>query len=337
MKRRSVRVLAAGVTVVAALLLGACGGGAGADGTETVTVAQAAPGLSFAPLYVADGMGYFADEGLAVDLQTLKPDVAVAGLASDQIDYVATIGSVARQAATGVPVKVAMVWFDRTPFVIMGNSRFQDMAALRGQAVGVSGFGSSTDVALRHALRASGLDPETDVEIIQLGGGGPAGRITAIQTDQVAATPLTLPDDIIAERRGLTRLYDTTDELLIPFTGLGVSDIKLAEDPEQIAAMIRATRRALEHMAAEPEESARIISEATGTEEDVVLEALPTMVRIVSPDGLASAEALENSIAPTDGSGATPDLATAYDFDLLRAENTQQGVPAAPDRPAADG
>ena len=326
-----------GVIGLGSALLAACGGTEAGPGTsgaaEKVVVAQSDPSISFAPLYVAEEKGYFAEEGLKVEVQTVKPDVAVTALATDRIGYLSTIGSVARKAIAGVPIKTVMIWFEKTPFVVMANKKFKSMQDLKGQNLGVSGIGSTSDIALRFALRDSGLDPQKDVKIIQLGGGGAEPRITAVRTGQVAATPLTLPSNLVAESRGLVPLYDTTDKLLAPFTGLGVSESRLEKHPEQVKKMMRASFKALDFIKQHPEEAAQIIADYTKTDVDLNVEALPTMQAIISPDGMASEKALMNQVTSAAEEGQEiPSLNQVFDFTLLYEVLGDLGVKPGPDR-----
>ena len=58
------------------------------------------------------------------------------------------------------------VALNTTPIVIMGTvSRMEE---LKGKAVGITRFGSNTDISARFAIRKAGLQPEKDVALVQL-------------------------------------------------------------------------------------------------------------------------------------------------------------------------
>src|SRR4029434_5890644 len=81
----------------------------------------------------------------------------------------------------GMDVSFVAVALNTTPIVIMGTvSRIED---LKGKAIGVTRYGSNTDISARFAIRKAGLQPEKDVALIQLEdypgimGGIQSGRI----------------------------------------------------------------------------------------------------------------------------------------------------------------
>jgi NitT/TauT family transport system substrate-binding protein len=59
------------------------------------------------------------------------------------------------------------------------------LEALSGKKVGTTGPGSSTDINVRFGLKQRGIDPDRQVELISVGGGGP--MLAALDNDQIAA------------------------------------------------------------------------------------------------------------------------------------------------------
>ena len=97
----------------------------------------------------------------------------------------AQMGGPAMLAAgvAGMDVTFVAVALNTTPIVLMGTvSRIED---LKGKAVGITRFGSNTDISARFAIRKAGLQPEKDVALVQLEdypgimGGIASGRIAA--------------------------------------------------------------------------------------------------------------------------------------------------------------
>jgi NitT/TauT family transport system substrate-binding protein len=84
-----------------------------------------------------------------------------------------------------------------TPIVIMGNvSKIEE---LKGKAVGITRFGSNTDISARFAIRKAGLQPEKDVALVRLEdypgimGGIASGRIAAGAVADPFTDAATLP------------------------------------------------------------------------------------------------------------------------------------------------
>src|SRR5262249_58241389 len=79
---------------------------------------------------------------------------------------------------------------------------------LKGQGIGISRYGSSTDTAADFALKHLGLT-RNDVSVRQLG--GPATRNAALSSGQVAGTMEQYPDTGQLEQQGYHVLVDVTD------------------------------------------------------------------------------------------------------------------------------
>ena len=78
--------------------------------------------------------------------------------------------------------------------------------------MGVSRYGSSTDLLLRLTLDKWGLKPEQDVHILQMGGVPPI--LHGMQSKKIAGGPLSLPTLARAKQEGFRELADLAD--LIP-------------------------------------------------------------------------------------------------------------------------
>jgi len=96
-----------------------------------------------------------------------KNSLRVQALAAGEIS-IAQMGGPAMLPAgvAGMDVAFAAVALNTTPIVIMGNvSKIEE---LKGKAVGITRFGSKTDISARFAIRKAGLQPEKDVALVQL-------------------------------------------------------------------------------------------------------------------------------------------------------------------------
>src|SRR5262249_32973577 len=89
---------------------------------------------------------------------------------------------------------------------------------LRGARVGITRFGSSSDVVGRLLLPRWGLDPERDVAMLQLGGVAEASA--APQNGALDAAVLSDPNSLQATKLGYPVAADA-GELNIPYMHLG--------------------------------------------------------------------------------------------------------------------
>jgi NitT/TauT family transport system substrate-binding protein len=309
---------------------GAAPAGATPVPVERVVVATSDPGMSFAPLYVGLGKGFFREEGLDLDVQVMATNVSLAALASNQdVDYSATIGTVVRGAVTGLPVKAAGFWYEKTAFFLMARPEITSVADLRGKVVGVSAFNATSDIVLRDVLREAGITPESDASIIQVGTG--ATRLSAISQGAAVASMFSPPDNLIAEQYGLHRVPSSAESLPSPLSGIGVSERKLREQPAQVERMLRASIKTLQFMREQHKESSDLIAEATSTEPDLLFRAYQLLADAISPDAWASPEALQRQIVSSLPPGGTaPPDSQVYDPSVLKAAQRSLGIAGRP-------
>jgi len=144
--------------------------------------------FAFLPVYVAEHMGYFVEEG--VDLKTTRVESAQAGLAAVAAGnanyYLATPAAGARAAAQGARIVNCGALMTQNPNNIVfsadsvkriGADRIAAMpeaervSLLKGMRVAAHSPGSSPDLTLRYILREAKLG-ETDVQILPITGTG---------------------------------------------------------------------------------------------------------------------------------------------------------------------
>lgn len=85
-------------------------------------------------------------------------------------------------------------------FYIMALPEIKTIDDLRGKAVGVTRFGSSSDFTIRYVLRKQGLEPGRDVTLIQTGDLFAAAAM--LRTRAIVAAPFSSPANLRAEEAG---------------------------------------------------------------------------------------------------------------------------------------
>jgi NitT/TauT family transport system substrate-binding protein len=208
MQRR--QLLASGVAAAALPLW------ANAQALEKPQVTLAVGGknlLYYLPLTVAEQLGYFKDEGL---------DVTVVDFAG---------GSKALQAVVGGSADVVSGAFEHTvnmqfkgqflrafvlqglaPQIVLGVNpktmpNFKNIADLKGQKIGVTAPGSSTNVMVNFVLAKAGLKP-SDVSIVGVGAGN--GAVAAMRSGQIDAISNLDPVITLLQRSGDLKIVNDT-------------------------------------------------------------------------------------------------------------------------------
>ncbi len=113
---------------------------------------------------------------------------------------------VAAAHVAGAPVQYLMGWINTIPVLFIVDPSISDPAQLRGTAVGVTRYGSQPHVAARLALQKWGLNPDTDVQYLQLG--GVPEILGGMQAGVVVGGAFSPPTNALARRLGYRVLGD---------------------------------------------------------------------------------------------------------------------------------
>lgn len=145
-----------------------------AQARRKVLVAYVAPSITQSIPWVTKEAGIFTKHGIDADvlLLTGSPRLIQTLLAGD-IDYaVGGVASVLRARMRGAdPVILATTAnYSSQRILLRPDSPIQRVQDLKGKTVGVTQYGSQGDTFFRDSLKRSGLKPDAEVTIIQLGG-----------------------------------------------------------------------------------------------------------------------------------------------------------------------
>ena len=273
------------VTAVGLLLTGcgssgeeseSAGGSTGEGGLQTVDVGQVQLPI-FAPLYVADAKGYFADEGIKINLQTVKSGQDAIPLASSgKLDAVVAGFSAGMLSAIQSGLDVEVVGSmgvadgseDASPTALVGKAgEIDDVADLEGKNVGVAGGPGGTGAyLLALALEPAGLTID-DVTLVNLGN---PDMPTALANGSIDAGVMSAPFSANAIADG------TGTSLAVPPAGTSGTGIIYGgdfADSDLAQPFFDALARAAKDLQGDDrysEENLQIIADATGQTPDKV-------------------------------------------------------------------
>jgi NitT/TauT family transport system substrate-binding protein len=212
------------VLLVVGLLLAACGanqqGPGSAAGVGPSADGSAAPThlvLSYSnltpdqwALWIAQDLGVFSRHGLDVDLRLIESSTGVAALIAGETQAGAMGGSeVMSAAAEGAELSIVGSLVKTFSFRFMAPESVQTIGDLRGKRVGVSRFGSSSDIATRLALENLGLVANRDLEIVQVG--SLTARIQAMESGAIQGGVVQPPDTARVAKSGYHVVFDVSD------------------------------------------------------------------------------------------------------------------------------
>lgn len=175
MRSLSRRTLIAGAASTTAVL-GAPGLIGRAAGLKTISLAEPVHLFAYIPLYLANDAGFYAKHGVDVKFVSATGGAHVAALASGQVwgnvggaesDAMANNGRSDPLFAIVNIVNRALIYFSARKGLAPKSSSAADMKEFfRGKKCAFSRYGGTPDVLARTYIESIGLDPKTDITII---------------------------------------------------------------------------------------------------------------------------------------------------------------------------
>lgn len=209
------------------------------------------------------GLGFYAAEGLDVNIQTVAgASAAVNLLVSGQAQFT-THGTAGLFSAVdhGVPMKsfICQVPDYFVSIAVQEDGPIKRFEDLKGKTIGVSANGGAPVFVVKAIMKRLGWNPDTDVEFLAVGTSLPA--LDALQRDRVQA--IVEWDSIFAlfEFHGAKLRYFRPDPIpQIGFTHATNTTIEtIQKDPQMVEGLGRAMAKSIVYMAAaHPAELAKL-------------------------------------------------------------------------------
>lgn len=237
------------LTLTAALVAAQVGSAAE---LTTMRLSRAVDSISTLPFAIAQDKGMFEKNGLKVETIDFKGGApAVQALVSGSVDACLCAGDhVVNLTTRGFPAQILIGLSDKHGYSLMGpaNSPLTDLKSLKGKRIGVTSAGSQTDNTIRYDLKEKGMNPDTDVQIISIGGGGPMQA--AIKSGAVDAGMFTPPFTEQNIRGGMKMIVDYRVYNYPSFTVLALNKWVKA-NAETAKKFVKAVREAQDAMKAD--------------------------------------------------------------------------------------
>src|SRR5919109_5639433 len=142
---------------------------------------------------------------------------------------------------------------------------------LKGKVVGVTRFGASTDVSLRAFLKKSGLEPERDVKVLQMG--GQPEILAGMKAGVVQGGILSSPGDFNAKKAGFVMLANFAKEGIdYPTTSLVSIRSTIKKDRETVKRFLMAYSEGVDRLFRDKELGMKVIGRWTRTQDRETLE-----------------------------------------------------------------
>src|SRR5262245_5281685 len=258
----------------------------------TVKIGLAVPNYGpFAPVYAAEELGYYKENGVAAEITAYRggpaAQEALAAGAADIINFFPP--GVALAVKKGIKEKVVGIGSARPAgwhIVVMANSSFRTFADVAGKKVGVTAKGATTDFYALWAAKRAGVQVET----VPLGAPALIPTLKSGQIDvAVLNSPLSFRMIIPGEGRSLVDLGKDMDPTL-PDVWVATQSL-IDSNPKAIEGTLRSIYKATAYMKKNRAYGIDYLRKFTGEKDDrvveleydVVLSGRPTSATIERP------------------------------------------------------
>jgi ABC-type nitrate/sulfonate/bicarbonate transport system substrate-binding protein len=193
--------------------------------------------FGFGPLWVASKQGFFNQQKLDVDVLVIRgSDTSTQALAGGSLQ-ISGASSDAPIAAIerGLDMVIVGGIINGLSQHVMAGKNYKTYEDLRGATLGANSLTAGTAFAFRRVLKAKGLEFPRDYKLINVGGSPQA--LAALASGQIAAAPLSLPLNYVAEEQGLKTIGRFID--VMPHYQLSVYSVRRSWAEQNRSVLVR--------------------------------------------------------------------------------------------------
>lgn len=231
------------------------------------------PSVQFAPFYVAQEKGFFAEQGLDVEFQHGFETDFLKLAAAGEIPFAVGSGDqVILARAQDLPLTYVAAWYRKFPVVVFAlqSAGVSEPSALEGRRVGIPGLFGASLVAWKALVYATGLD-KSRVTLDSIGF-SQAAAVTEGRVDAAIDYIVNGPVQLRAAGEAVD-VIDVSDYIDLPSNGLIASDKTIAERPDLVQKMTSAMLQGIRYTLDNPDDafaiSLRAVPEAGGENEAI--------------------------------------------------------------------
>jgi NitT/TauT family transport system substrate-binding protein len=317
------------VATIAACLLLLPSSATVAQNLQKITITYASSDANQSAPLVAQQKGYFAAEGLEVELQYAAGGAATPALMSGNIQASGSAAASLTAILKGAQLRIVGIIAESPTYSLWVTSDIKRAADLKGKTIGVASRGDTLEVASRLYLQSVGVSPDS-VGYQPLG--QPSGIGAGLETGALSAAVIAATDSELMLDKGQLKkshvLVDLT-KFKMPYAGLAMSEKTLYGDPVLAKKILRAVIKGFRYMKAFKPQTLAILEKTHQTTDVVAVEkgydlAVRAFTRdytvsdaVILPDLIVRAGLLD---IPKD---KIPPVSKIYDFTLAHQVNAE--------------
>jgi NitT/TauT family transport system substrate-binding protein len=213
--------------------------------------------------WVPKEAGIYKKYGLDVSTIYVAGAQAISTLVSGDTQIVQGSGAAAvLSRLSGSDVTIIGTTINVVPMSLVTTADINGPQDLKGKTFGVSRFGSLTDVGLRKAVSEFGLDPSTDIKMIQTG--GVPEILLFMQQGVVKGGLISSPTLEKAKELGYKEFLNLGEiKYRYPGTALVTTEGFIKTRPRTLNRFLKATLEGIKYAKANPEFTVRVLGKYT--------------------------------------------------------------------------
>jgi ABC-type nitrate/sulfonate/bicarbonate transport system substrate-binding protein len=278
-------------------------------------IALANHSVSMTAIYVAKHLGIFESYGFDARVLVLEPRAGIGALLSGDLDGYTAIGSTARAALRGAPVRVGLVSLNRSDFHLVAGKEITNIDQLRGKTIGGYTPQGSVNLILAEMLRRKGFRQD-EYKIVNAG----TARAAALSSGSVPAALLNSVETVRVAKLGFHVLARASDELETPQSGLGVSVTAMQSRRDFLRPVFQATLDAIRVIATQKDKTVGVLMKQLAMTPDEASFVYDAIYKGWALDGKPTPGALKLELEMDQkdaGLKELPKVEQMYDFSLL--------------------
>lgn len=286
-----IRQICIAISAAGALAAVAAGPAFAAPEKKEVTIGIPVKASTFLPIYIADEKKFFEKHGVKAKIVPFRGGSAlVRAMIAGSVDIgITSLAGVTVGIKAGQDIKVFYGGFNMVLFDWYAVKGIKSIKDAKGKKFGISRYGSSTDFLTRYALKANGLDPKKDVQIIQ--GGGSSARLAAMESGQLDVNILAPPFTMIAAKRGMPRILKQADlSADYPWHVFFATGAFLKKNPETTKAVLKGFVEGVRLMKSDKAFASKVLMKATKTKAEFAEPTVDLIKDYIYEDGRLPSE-----------------------------------------------
>src|SRR5262245_8353037 len=227
--------------------------------------------------------GFYQKENLSVNIVYMRGGIDIKALLTGDADFGTGSTTAVTAFVAGAPLRVVMSMNSFVDQALYAQPKYKHLAQLKGLSIGSLNPGGLVDTLLRKIISQNGFSPEKDFILLNMG--GTPERYAALKSGTLAASMLSAPHSLRAEKDGFTRIASTREYVDVPGTAFVVHADKIKKQPQMIKRFLRASLRAMNYIRENRADTTQMISREFGMEPDIATLAYRVLLELLSPDG----------------------------------------------------